>query len=694
MGWLGLLGWISGDAAAFENLHKPYPAVVQPAEGLSWPAGQALPTFAAPARDMDALVVQDLTKDEQITFSALQGQVNRRKPRLLLLDARAGEGRDTWSRTPTVDFGIGRIHGPAAKYEVLAKYASELTGVVLYDPAKSPHYRNLAGTAAARRRALPVTAEVHTRMKEKGIALDVVEDLTALEFTTPIEIYRHLLERYWPDCEKRVIVSAKPHDERGGGDYHHTRDLAAATGAAVVWLNTLDPAERDLLREFFRGMKAGEAIALGWYTTERTGISTASEFGIGTMPADFFTSPTVFSGTSPAIQIPPVPKMPPLENKVHVALFISDGDNIQYTQHAMRQGWDRIDGIRGKIPLNWTIAPGLVDIAPGILNHYYSRATPNDCFVTGPSGMGYLMPFNTLAEPGAPVGDNLTDPARMDGYARMTETYLQRSGLRVMTIWDNATPMQRRSYETHCRHLYGATVQNFKDVPAVAASVERERLRFDKLVIPYAGSVEHLHGSLRREISRWDGQKPLFLSYQADAWGQLRPERLVEIHDRLQREFPGKVRFVRADHYFNLHLQADGLPYNLCLDPGTKVSAGEGNPESATDGTPVTRWEATGEEKRWLALDFGAPRTIRRYVIRHAGESGLKRELNTKAFAVQTSTDGKRWATLEIRKDQSANVSDVEFPAVRARHVKITVGDAGGDTTARLAEVEIYGSRD
>jgi hypothetical protein len=402
-------------------------------------------------------------------------------------------------------------------------------------------------------------------------------------------------------------------------------------------------------------------------------------------------SSTVFSGTGPAIQIPPVPKMPPLENKVHVALIISDGDNIQYTQHAMRQGWDRISRVRGKIPLNWTIAPGLVDIAPGILNHYYSLATPNDCFVTGPSGMGYLMPFNTLKEPGAPVGDNLTDPARMDGYARLTETYLQRSGLRVMTIWDDATPMQRRSYEKHCRHLYGATVQNFKDVPAVAASVERERLRFDKLVIPYAGSVEHLHGSLHREISRWDGKKPLFLSYQADAWGQLRPERLVEIHDRLQREFPGKVRFVRADHYFNLRHRVEGLPYNLCLAPETKVSAGDGNAEAATDGTPVTRWEAAGEGKRWLAFDFGAPRRISRYVIRHAGESGMGREFNTKDFAVQTSSDGKRWTLLEMRKGNTGNAVDVEFPPVQARHVRITVGDAGADATARLAEVEIYG---
>ena len=84
--------------------------------------------------------------------------------------------------------------------------------------------------------------------------------------------------------------------------------------------------------------------------------------------------------------------------------------------------------------------------------------------------MGYMMPCNTLNEPGAPIGEYTKDEFRMDGYARLTETYLQRSGLRVMTVWDDASPMQRKSYEKHCRNLYGATVQNFKDVPSVRAA--------------------------------------------------------------------------------------------------------------------------------------------------------------------------------------------------------------------------------
>lgn len=682
---------VRGDDEA-RNRYRAFPAVKNIAEGISWPEGQALPVFATPAAEVDAIEVQSLSKDEQLAFSALQGHVNRKQPRIYLLNARSGEGRDTWPDTPTVGVTSRKLYDLGTKYELMAKYADEIRGVVLYDPAVSPHYRNLAGTLAGLERALPVTAEIYDRMNEAGIGAEVVADLTGMKLVTPLEIYGHLHEAVWPRCEKRVIVSAKPHDERGGGDYHHTRDIAAACGAAVVWLDNRRPEERELMRKFFGDMKAGEAVALGWYTSERSGITTASEFGIGTLPADHYVSGSVLSGTDHRIRIPAVPDMPEVEDKAYIAVFISDGDNIQYTQHAMRQFWDRYATSRGKVALNWTIAPGLVDIGPGILNYYYTNATPLDCFVTGPSGMGYLMPTNTLEEPGAPVGEYTKDEAKMDGYTRLTETYLHRAGLRVATIWDDASPMQRGSYERHCRQLYGATVQNFKDVPSVAGSVEGGRLRFEKLVIPYAGTYEHISRSLNRELGRWDGRSPKFLAYQVDIWGELKPHRLVELHEDLSRRFPGKIEFVRADHYFNLRNKVDGLPYNLVMSPATTVRSGGGR-EAATaaDGTPATLWSADGKGESWIGFDFGANRKITRYVVRHAGDHGLSRDLNTRAFTVRASGDGRTWKTIDTFRGNTRDVTDVDLRPVDARYVRIVIDDPGADGVARIADVEIHG---
>lgn len=685
------IGEAMAQSPAGKNLYAPYTPVVDTKEGLTWPKGQAVPTFSTPARELDAIQVQHLSNDEMITFSALQGRVNRKQPRILLLQARSEEGMTTWA--DTAGLGKRNEYNQGNRYELLAKYAREVDGVVLYDVSASPHYRNLAGTAAAQMNAIPATPEILEEMKKNGVRLKVLADLTTLKFTKPIEIYQHMLETYWPKAEKRLIVSAKPHGQGGGGDYHHTRDIAAATGAAVVWLDTLIPEERDLLRKFFGGMKAGEAIALGWYATERTGITTASEFGIGTMPADFYVSGSVYAGTAHKIRIPVVPKKPKLEDKLYVALFISDGDNIQYTQHAMRKNWDRLGDTRGKMPLSWTIAPGLVDMGPVIMNYYYASATANDCFVTGPSGMGYMMPTNTLVEPGAPVGESLKDPGMMDGYTRMTETYLQRSGLRVVTIWDDASGALRKSYEKNCRNLYGATVQNFKDVPEVEGSMENDRVRFDKLVIPYGSSYDDLRGSISREMRRWDGKGAIFRSYQVDVWGKLNVNHLVELEQKLKEDFPGKVEFVRADHYFNLYNEANNLPSNLSMSTTTTARAGDSSEgaEVVLDGTPVTVWNSSKAGKQWLGFDLGANHKLSRCVVRHAGDAGLPASQNTRDFAIQSSGDGKTWKTLAVFKDNKDNVTDVDLPSASGKYVRVLIDNPGGDGTARIADVEIYG---
>lgn len=682
-------------AQTLKSQYKPYPHVKNITEGISWPKGQGLPTFATPAKNLDTIHINDLSKDEQLTFAALQGRVNSKQPRILLGNERSDEGSDTWADTKSIGWKNRKAFNRGNRYDLIAKYAKELDGVVLYDPAKSPHYRNLASTAAGLKNALPVIAPVYEEMQKAGVRLKVVEDLTKLEFTTPLEIYGHMYEQYWPKCERRLIVSAKPHDEKGGGDYHHTRDMASAVGAAVIWLDTLIPEERAMFGQFFKDMKAGEGVALGWYSTERSGVTAAAEFGIGLLPADFYLNSTVFSGTDNHIQIPAVPKKPKLDKKVYVALIVSDGDNIQYTQRAMRKNWDRSEDVRGKIPLSWTIAPGLVDIGPGILNYYYTSASPNDCFVTGPSGMGYMMPYNTLTEPGAPIGEYLKDPERMDGYTQLTETYLQRSGLRVVTVWDELSPMHRKSYEKHGRSLYGVTVQNFKDVPEVASSIENDHLRFEKLVIPYVSSYEHLSGSMIEKIKGWNGKEPMFMAYQVDVWGKLGLANLVDLEKDLAERFPDQVEFVRADHYFNLFNEANELSYNLAMSPDIVTKTGDGNigGEVLMDGTPNTVWTSSTSGKQWVGFDFGAEHRINRYVIRHAGDGGLDPSQNTKEFAFQVSLDGKSWRTVNVVKGNKDNVTDIDFPQTRARYVKFLINDPGSDSKARIADVEIYGKK-
>jgi hypothetical protein len=681
---------LSASTGAGTNLYAPYPQVSNISTGLAWPSGQALPTFATPGLPLDTILVQDLSPDEEITFSALQGLINKSKPRVYLLDSGTDEGTYTWANTPLVGFGSRILYSNANRYNLIAKYANQLAGVILYDPAVSVHYRNLASTVAGLRNAIPVTPAIHAALAGLGINLPVVVDLTSLTYTTPVDIYNHLYDTYWPECNKRVIVSANPADT---GDLHHTRDIAVATGGAVVWLSTTTTSQRNVLREFLDDMTPGEAIVLGWYTTERSGIVTATSYGIGTIPADFYISGTVYGGNDHRIRIPAVPTRPALQNKIYICLFISDGDNAQYMQRAMRKIWDQNASSRGIYPLNWTVAPGMVDLGPALLNYYYTTATIRDCFVAGPSGMGYIMPVNTLSETGASVGTHLTDPVATDAYTRLTETYLQRAGLRVLTVWDNATAMHRTSYEKNVRNLYGATVHLFAGSSSVVPSIENNRIRFDRLLTPYASTYTAIRDTLNTQINAWNGSGPTFLSAQVSIWGEMKPNRIVDLCNELKALHPGKLEFVRADHYFNLFNQASNLPFNLSMAAQTSVtgSAGGGNPNLARDGTPYTLWTSAAPGVRSLTFNFGTPYNLSRYVIRHAGDTLLSQALNTRDYRFQVSADGQLWSTIDTCVSNMVNVTDIEFPLVTAQYARILIDHSGSDAITRVADVEIYG---
>jgi len=684
---LSLLSAIAGTGT---NLYSPYPQVTNISSSISWPSGQALPTFATPAVPLDTILVQDLSADEKITFSALQGLINKTKPSIYLLDSGADEGTYTWANTSLVGFTSRILYSNATRYNLVAKYANQLAGVVLYDPTISIHYRNLASTVAGLSNAIPVTPAIYSALTSQGVILPVVVDLTSLVYTTPVDIYNYLYNTYWPGCNKRVIVSANPSDT---GDLHHTRDIAAATGGAVVWLSTTTTTERNVLKKFLGDMTPGQGIVLGWYTTERSGIVTATAYGIGTIPADFYISGTVYGGTDHRIRVPIVPNKPTLSNRIYICLFISDGDNAQYMQRAMRKIWDQNTSSRGIYPLNWTVSPGMVDLGPALLNYYYTTATTKDCFVAGPSGMGYIMPVNTLSETGAAVGNYLTDPVATDAYTRLTETYLQRAGIRVLTVWDNATSMNRASYERNVRNLYGATVQLFAGSSSVVASTENNRLRFDRLLTAYASTYASLRDTLSNQINAWNGSAPLFLSAQVSIWGEMKPNRMVDLCNELSSVYPGKLEFVRADHYFNLFNQANNLPFNLSMAAQTTVtgSAGGGNASLARDGTPYTLWSSSAPGARSLTFNFGTSYNLSRYVIRHAGDTLLSQTLNTRDYRFQVSADGQLWSTIDTCISNAANVTDVEFPLVTAQYARILIDQPGADSVARIADVELYG---
>ncbi|MEY8708855.1 discoidin domain-containing protein [Bacteroides faecichinchillae] len=649
--------------------------------GIFWPNGQMLPHFATPVFQLDGFDLKKakLQPEEKTMILSLQGIVNKKRPRIFLFD-HSGEGKEKWPRLLNLTI---REFEPTEYLKLVEKYKDELRGVILYDRTKSDHYLNLASTVAGLEEAIPVSLQLYDRLKQQGILLPVLEDFTKLPYTKSTEIYEYMFQNYWNKCTHRLLVSLPP--QRG-----FVRDMAIAAGTAIVWLDPRIWGENTVLRKFLKTMKPGESIITGWYAEERSGIGLAAEYGLSTIPSDFYENATVYAGMQQLIKYPEVPKMPELENKIYLAIYLSDGDNVQYCQHAMSELWDKAG--RGSIPINWTISPGLVDFGPGLLNHYYSTATPNDFFASGPSGMGYSLIYdahNYLW--------NATSGTNFIPYAKLTQQYLEKSGLRVITIWDEVNQEQMAAYAHNCRYLYGLTQQDWEFHPyKVPTYIQDHRLAFIPNLPCYASGVDVIYSFWKDTIAGFDGSKPIFLSAQGESW-KMGPDNIVALKKRLEELSPGNIVICRGDHFFNLHSQANYLPFNLTLSPKMKITSSNATTKvkTAADGTPCEGHMWISKEKgneAWIQFDFKDEYLINRYVVRHAGNAGMMKQLNTRSFTMEVSRDGKKWTRVDSQKNNTASVTDVDITPVQGTYVRLQIQDAGEDGIARIGDVEIYGS--
>jgi hypothetical protein len=648
-------------------------------QGVNWPGDRAFPRFAEPIKTLDGLVTDEkgVSNEERVMWTVFQGLVNKVKPSVFLL-RRPDTGMYEWPEK----LGLKIKTCPLDKrWELIKKYQDRINGLVLYSSAKSSHYRNLASTVAGLRDAIPVTAAEYKQLRARGIDLPVLEDLSGLHHSTPEEIYRYLYNIYWEECGRRVLV----HHNAAG----HIRDIAAVMRAAVIWLDPRKPSESEVLRLFLKDMPRGKSLVLGWWPEERSGVGIGTEYGIATVPADFYDNATVYAGMSSVIDFPVIPKKPELKNKIYITISMSDGDNIQYCQHTLFKRWQ--DRSRGDVPINWTVSPALVDLGPALLNYYYKTATKNDFFACGPSGIGYALPYDAHNKKWHNSGGSA-----FDEYLKLTNRYLERSGLRVITIWDQINKKQMASYATHCRYLYGVTQQDWEKqegrIPAYGNS------KGWISVLPnlpcYASDVDAVVRLNRDAIRKFNGTKPLFLPVQVESW-KMTPEKIVELKQRLERLSPGNVVFCRGDHFFALHNEADGLAYDLTLSSRMVVTSGKSAtpPAFAADGSCAEgrTWMAKGGGAKWLQFDFKNTYQIKRYVIRHAGAYGADAAQNTREFEVETSRDDRTWERVGRHAENTAAVTDVDIAPVRARYARINITDAGADGVARIADVEIYG---
>lgn len=576
-------------------------------------------------------VQQNSSSADMYLFASLKGIVNRTQPRIFSYEGDAfAEGKYTWLQSLGLSW-----NEPADKYSLITKYRSELSGLIVYDPAQT-HTINLATVLAKDRKALVASPSLLSRLSAAPYNLPVLLDLRG-QFTSKLQVYQALYNTYWPGLDHRLLIGLNP-------DVHKAalREYATAMGAAVIWLDPAVPAESTLLNSFLSSMPAGSNY-MGWWPEEGAGVERASTYGIATIASDWCSNITVHSGTSRTINLKPMPAKPALQNKIYVAFILSDGDNLQYIEHLMRKLWNNPD--RGTVPMGWTVSPAMLDAMPGALNYYWQTATNNDNLISGPSGYGYTYPNSWPSQ------------SLLDQFVSKSETYNRRAGLRVVTVWNTIlggiNQNVGQSFAANAPSLLGLTAQN----TGGGLTIYNQTLPDMALACNYCTGEQAMKDHIASAVAGWSGSSPRFIIIQAQPWTDVTPTTFKNVANSLNANYI----VVRPDHIFQLLRESNGLT----IDPGPKgqditdlggtLSAQfqTGSPTGEeytklTDNNVATKY-LTVNSSAWMQFQANNSYVVKGYSLTSANDFPERDPLN---WTLQGSVNGSTWTTIDTRTNQ------------------------------------------
>ena len=349
--------------------------------GINWSADRLLPVFQTPKH----LTIYDLrgaSNEVQLSAATMAGIINRPEPRVyqIITDEDAFWLKELLGGIPqesSPTSGDGVLEG------MLISFRSSIQGMIIYDPNFSDSI-NIATTIAGQTDCIVVSPEQAADL-QLPFNLPVHTDLRNQHWSSRSQAY---------DWARQNLLSGASAHAVAGLDPRTTglRSFLVANRIFVYWLDS-SGAEQSLIEQIYKVFPA-EAVHLGWFIDEPSGVKLTSHAALPVLATDLSTNLEVWAGvsnTSSIAQSNPMGAAGPIDSsRVYVSFTISDGDNLQFIQHRMLHLWQ--DAARGSFPLGWTISPVMSQAAPAMAAYYAHTATAQDELIAGPSGAGYMYP--------------------------------------------------------------------------------------------------------------------------------------------------------------------------------------------------------------------------------------------------------------------------------------------------------------
>ena len=318
--------------------------------GLDWSDERIVPAFQA----IEQLTVYDIrgaSQDEQVAATIIAGIVNRPQPYIYLMSR---DDDATWLERALSN--IPQTHAPqrgrSALFALLDMYRSLLKGLIVFDPAL-PDSLNVATTIAGQRDGIVVPPGMVEELQHK-YDLPILEDLQQYRWSSRLQAYRWAQQNLLAGANSRIIAGLDPRAFCG------LRSFLVATRAFVYWLdsskylperNQGTLSERGLVQQLLQTFTGREAVHLGWFVHEPSGVALTSQAAIPVLASDYFANLEVWTASLPSTfsisSHKAVSDSVAVANKIYVSFTMSDGDNIQYCQHRLLSLWS--DNARGSV---------------------------------------------------------------------------------------------------------------------------------------------------------------------------------------------------------------------------------------------------------------------------------------------------------------------------------------------------------
>lgn len=438
---------------------------------LCWLVLATSASLAAENPSVIAVSVEKLSQPHKLSLLALQGLMNRDGPRVILdfgadnrwmsmdyaIEPDAKELR-IWDPETSTDFQTRNANTCQAWKEILstryhftfqnqtwqqwlAASGKSATGWIVYDSFEEE--LALVATLAGQMDGLPVLRtdlpEMQKLRPDWPIVFDAASIPSVPEVGRKVSVHRWMIDHMLPKVNRSGLVSRvksyglEAHDTYVDidqavqqkwlvYDLTHYRD-AVADKRDAKWER---PHETAALQKILSSYPTFTPV-YGWGAIdENTFVRTITESGLtvvcsGVPNNSFFhrwkaPNPTFVQRHRTADEIK-------LENKIYLAIMVNEGDSIKNALALQGHGaW--LQPERGSIPINWGVDPILFDRYSGMMNYFYSTATPNDYFFSAAAGWGYVHP------------DRMT-PAMAEQYVKLVNQGLKIADTKHLDVWWN-----------------------------------------------------------------------------------------------------------------------------------------------------------------------------------------------------------------------------------------------------------------